>query len=71
MCFSSVCGLKELPDSKAETVYGYHYGNPQNRIHLMKTPLQLMRDIVRVTDKYARRVRERVAQECSWIGSMS
>jgi site-specific DNA-methyltransferase (adenine-specific) len=74
----------------------FKYGNPQNRIHLTEKPLQLMRDIVKitepgghildpfagsgttvlaavlegytatgieVTDEYARRARERIAQE--------
>lgn len=28
----------------------FKYGNPQNRIHLTEKPLQLMRDIVRITE---------------------
>lgn len=28
----------------------YRYGNPQNRIHLTEKPLQLMRDLVRITE---------------------
>lgn len=28
----------------------YHYGNPGKRIHLTEKPLQLMRDIVRITE---------------------
>ncbi len=28
----------------------FKYGNPQNRIHLTEKPLQLMRDIVKITE---------------------
>ena len=28
----------------------FKYGNPQNRIHLTEKPLQLMRDVVRITE---------------------
>ena len=28
----------------------FRYGNPQNRIHLTEKPLQLMRDIVKITE---------------------
>ena len=28
----------------------FYYGNPQNRIHLTEKPLQLMRDIVKITE---------------------
>ena len=37
----------------------FKYGNPQNRIHLTEQPLQLMRDIVRITE-YAARAVERI-----------
>ena len=28
----------------------FKYGNPQNRIHLTEKPLQLMRDVVKITE---------------------
>ena len=30
--------------------YPHLYGNPQNRIHLTEKPLQLMRDVVKITE---------------------
>ena len=29
---------------------GFKYGNPQNRIHLTEKPLQLMQDLVKITE---------------------
>ena len=28
----------------------FHYGNPQNRIHVTEKPLQLMRDVVQICE---------------------
>jgi site-specific DNA-methyltransferase (adenine-specific) len=32
----------------------FKYGNPQNRIHLTEKPLQLMRDVVKITEPRGR-----------------